>query len=345
MALHRTDEIELLAELHEGERQQPRWRGFLGHLQRRCAADEAALVFCNGEPTKAARGAHWRASRARGEGARAALPWAGLDIDRLRLGRVYAFSELSRHATLSADAVHPSTDANGRVMRIADEGAWSAWLIVSKDAGDLSAADSALLSALAPHIAIAMRNLAAIEHERTRASIQEEALKKLGVAWRAHDGAGKTLTQGGAPWPTAGAASGGDPALARLAVRLAGEPSPAPVLLRAEGAVRVDYLVAPLSGAGLAAPGSASLTTMTRLAAPIPAEHGLYLAHMYNLSTSEARLAIAIANGASLAEAAQTANLTIETARNYSKRIYAKTGARGLAELVRLVLTSVVTLA
>ncbi|PHX98275.1 MAG: chemotaxis protein CheY, partial [Rhodospirillaceae bacterium] len=36
--------------------------------------------------------------------------------------------------------------------------------------------------------------------------------------------------------------------------------------------------------------------------------------------------------------------LTVETARNYSKKIYAKTGARGHAELVRIILTSVLAI-
>ncbi len=38
-------------------------------------------------------------------------------------------------------------------------------------------------------------------------------------------------------------------------------------------------------------------------------------------------------------------HLTLETARNYSKRLYAKTGTRGQADLVRLVLTNVAMLA
>ena len=44
-------------------------------------------------------------------------------------------------------------------------------------------------------------------------------------------------------------------------------------------------------------------------------------------------------------EAAADLGLTVETARNYSKKIYAKTGARGQAELVRNILTGVLALA
>jgi len=48
-----------------------------------------------------------------------------------------------------------------------------------------------------------------------------------------------------------------------------------------------------------------------------------------------------MAQATSISDAADALGLTIETARNYSKKIYAKTGARGQAELVRIVLTSV----
>ena len=65
------------------------------------------------------------------------------------------------------------------------------------------------------------------------------------------------------------------------------------------------------------------------------------LVDLFGLLPSEARLAWMMAQATSITEAADALGLTIETARNYSKKIYAKTGARGQAELVRIVLTSV----
>ena len=70
-----------------------------------------------------------------------------------------------------------------------------------------------------------------------------------------------------------------------------------------------------------------------------------FLVDLFGLSPSEARLAWAIAQGMSISEAAADLGLTVETARNYSKKIYAKTGARGQAELVRNILTGVLALA
>ena len=65
----------------------------------------------------------------------------------------------------------------------------------------------------------------------------------------------------------------------------------------------------------------------------------------YGLSEREAALAVALSRGEGIVEAGTSLGLTVETARNYSKRIYAKTGTRGQADLVRLILTGLAVLA
>jgi DNA-binding CsgD family transcriptional regulator len=69
------------------------------------------------------------------------------------------------------------------------------------------------------------------------------------------------------------------------------------------------------------------------------------LARQFGLSAREAALAESLSRGVALIEAGRALQLTPETTRNYSKRIYAKTGASGQADLVRLVLTSLAPLA
>ena len=69
------------------------------------------------------------------------------------------------------------------------------------------------------------------------------------------------------------------------------------------------------------------------------------LAELFALSPSESRLALALSRGMTIAEAANAFGLTIETARNYSKIIYAKTGARGMPDLVRIVMRSALAIA
>ena len=69
------------------------------------------------------------------------------------------------------------------------------------------------------------------------------------------------------------------------------------------------------------------------------------LAELFGLLPSEARFALALSRGLSIAEAAESLGVTIQTARSYSKTVYAKTGARGQADLIRFILNSVLALA
>jgi DNA-binding CsgD family transcriptional regulator/PAS domain-containing protein len=69
------------------------------------------------------------------------------------------------------------------------------------------------------------------------------------------------------------------------------------------------------------------------------------IAELFELSPTEAALVVELVRGRTLAEAAAHINITEQTARSYSKRIFSKTGTRRQAELVRLILTSVALVA
>jgi DNA-binding CsgD family transcriptional regulator len=66
---------------------------------------------------------------------------------------------------------------------------------------------------------------------------------------------------------------------------------------------------------------------------------------LHGLTRTEARLAMLLANGCSIMDAATSLGLTEGSARTYSKRIYAKTGVKRQAELVQRLHQSVVSLA
>jgi DNA-binding CsgD family transcriptional regulator len=68
------------------------------------------------------------------------------------------------------------------------------------------------------------------------------------------------------------------------------------------------------------------------------------LVELFGLLPSEARLAWEMAQAIPITQAAANLGLTVETARNYSKKIYAKMGARGQAELVRIIMSSVLAI-
>lgn len=65
---------------------------------------------------------------------------------------------------------------------------------------------------------------------------------------------------------------------------------------------------------------------------------------MFGLSRNEARLTLDICQGKTIAEASPAIGLAIQTGRGYSKAVYAKTRARGLPDLVRIVTGSVLAL-
>jgi DNA-binding CsgD family transcriptional regulator/PAS domain-containing protein len=69
------------------------------------------------------------------------------------------------------------------------------------------------------------------------------------------------------------------------------------------------------------------------------------ISQLFGLSASEARLTALLADGMTLVDAARIMSISLGSARTYSKRIFAKTGVRRQAELVRLVLKSVASLA
>jgi DNA-binding CsgD family transcriptional regulator len=118
---------------------------------------------------------------------------------------------------------------------------------------------------------------------------------------------------------------------------------------RASGAIamamgseaHLEVLVEPLEFEGDSSPGLLLwLRSYTKHAGDPP----VHLMALHGLSRMEARLAWALCQGSSLNEAAEELGLTRETARNYSKRIYTKVGARGQADLVRLILTGIAPL-
>lgn len=305
----RSNDLEILAELHGGHAAQPPWRAFLGQLAQRCSADAATLVYADHATNEPVHISSAAASSER------------LDVEaqlRLRPLRVYAFDELGTVWVAGAAAAR-----FGRIVKVGGTNGWSAWVLVSRNAGDFAAADSALLSTLAPQIAIAVGNFARLERERRRVAIAEDLLRRAGISWRtAHS---QREFEGAAAPET-------EPALAKL---LQHRPD-TPTALRLRDDPLTDVLVVP------AAPDT---IVVTRAARAPSLEQIQCLARLWSLTPSEARFASALAQGNSLTEAAELLELTIETARHYSKRLYAKTGARGLPDLVRLVLTSVAALA
>lgn len=113
-------------------------------------------------------------------------------------------------------------------------------------------------------------------------------------------------------------------------------------LERPSGAPPLDVLVAPLPGEQ-AAPGLAPRRVCAAVFLREPGQHPALmpsaLMTLYGLTPAEARLACALAEGLSLAEAAERNSVSRETVRSQLKAVRAKMGLRRQAEVVREVLS------
>lgn len=367
MALTSQDETDLILPLYQGAQENPYFATFLERLRRRTEADHVAIAL----RTIGASGSESVVFHA-GTDLHALAAERGIESlhmledehgDRLRLGRAYSVAEFVDH-----DAAYRARRAAGivklgildeRVVRVLEEAGLSASLVLARRKS-CSAADSALLSNLAPYVTQAVRHLVAAERQRIAAEMTAQGLGRSGVGWILFESDGRIAAI--------------DPACERLLADLAGIAARPGERLRdirqqAEEQLaaaasemarnldalsrvvvlsddpRIEALLVPTEDALVTTLKPAAMLALCRLPRQPSPERPERLAQLFELPKREAELAIALADGLSIAEAAETMGLTLETARNYSKRLYAKLGVRGQAELVRLIYESTAVLA
>jgi DNA-binding CsgD family transcriptional regulator len=235
-----------------------------------------------------------------------------------------------------------------------------AWLAVARGGADFSDDDTRLLTAIGPILRGVLRNFVAHEKDHIAASLASDAVGRLRFGWIALDRTGKILEADAFGERTlAGSGIIGRNAAGRLDIaardverdildtiaRMADQPDSRPRPVRLRGDPWFDLLLVPARG---------KLQSMISAPAVIAYVHGdnwqstercAQLADYFALTPSEARLALAICRGRTITEASVELGLTVETARSYSKTLYAKTGARGLADLVRIIMGSILALA
>ncbi|WP_019515150.1 helix-turn-helix transcriptional regulator [Sphingomonas sp. Mn802worker] len=227
----------------------------------------------------------------------------------LRSGRLYDLEGLSE-------------GESGKSIRAASSRG-DIWLGIRGGAPDsFDAGDGALLSALVSHVAIAFTNLARFHDGQVALAAARAALDRAGVGWAVLDEHGE-----------ADGHSGLDASARQRAALVTA------IHAGAELAAAGQTIALPFATAGQ----GAAVALYRKPVQPI--DRAAAFAAAYGLTWAEARMAVALAEGASIVEAATRLNITEQTARHYSKRLYTATGTRGQAELVRLVWTSVAALA
>ncbi|KQM13361.1 helix-turn-helix transcriptional regulator [Novosphingobium sp. Leaf2] len=351
----RPDDSTLLTALHQGVFDQPLWAGFLDNLRARTGAHHAALLL-----------------RPIGENTLVQLFSGNLlpppvqrllrdaaDADRapgrqMREDRVYALQEmLDQPRALEAQL-------EGRIMRIAERGGLDAWLCCIGGRETSWAVVSALLTDLASHVRVALRTFVALERQRFDPALSSEAYRPLDYGWATLDGRCRIVDSSagmgrlfqrshalrrGRYDRLTPASPAADRELTALVRRFAEDPEARPRAITLSRDPLIDMLVRPIRNRSPSTSASPIAIVYVKADRWSHADRCTQLVDLFGLLPSEARLAWAIAQGQSIAQAAADLGLTIETARNYSKKIYAKTGSRGQADLVRHILTSMLALA
>lgn len=355
MALASSDERDLLLPLFAGVDETPLWDTFLHRLLARTRARKICLLLRMAGEAGPPR--FQRVIVGRGEKAAAldieAFSDAGLlPYASLRPNRIYSLEEMlmnraewaqrQRELLVQADITH------ARFMRIPTSSEDNLWLILLRDLSDFGAADAALLSALAPHLSLALSQVFERARLRLRMAMAEEALAMLGVGQAAFDAEGRVLAADGvaaaeleiAPNGRLSLRAGAAQALDAACGEMAGGPPSARRVVRIDERAGKDMLLRPAPPIPVDLPRSARAVGLVRRpAGENPAAAARVMTQTLGLSPREAALAEAMSRGRSILEAGAELRLTPETARNYSKRIYGKTGASGQADLLRLVLT------
>ncbi len=362
------DQRELYLPLIEGIQEEPPFGLFMRNLVARTGARRAFLLihFANAAPDQERAVIHVMSPRAAQE--------AHIDFMRLYALRLHPFGSLRPERVYDLDemldysnpaqlalqraALNEMDIRYSRWLRVTAGGAADAWLVLVRLREDFTASAVATMSAIAPHLASALRSLVALNTQRLQAALAQSALVRLGIGQIALDASGRVMAADPfaenllsfTPEP-------GDGAGRRLAllpeVARAVEQACAEVA-QGTGAMRVVRIDARrgidllLHRADLALPDPAArpeVTGVLRFARREDDGAGAAtLQSVYGLSAREAALAHAMSRGEPLVEAGLALGLTVETARNYSKRIYGKTGATGQADLVRMILSGLAPL-
>jgi DNA-binding CsgD family transcriptional regulator len=312
----RADDSDILLALYRSAQDSPAWAGFLRALAARTGATAAYLVAQR----------EGESPQIFGQGT---PPLASESLARMRYMRSYSGDDMV--------AKQPF-----RALRTRAEGGGDAWVIVARRGEDFASATSAVLSSIAPHIALAAAQFWRQEQALAGQSAAQNMAGRLGIAWVLLDANGAAILASD-PAP-AGILMGDKLRLAPHTQRQLTQQissyaesqttKPLAVLLGPRQA-----LLVPFSGHGAAA----MLYVLNTKPAQNQAQNQAWpvLADIFGLTPNEARFAAELAGGKSIAQAGEALGFTVETARHYSKQLYAKLGAAGQVEVIRRIENSV----
>jgi len=357
------DQRELFLPLIDGIHDNPPWAAFLRNLVARTYARRAFLVIvlANAPADQAPTVLQVTAPGAADEPALDIRRLESLGLhphSRMRPERVYSLDEMldyDRPEQLARQrtALNEIGIRYGRWLRVTAPGAADAWLVLAREREDFSASAVSTMAMIAPHLAAALRTFCALAAQRLQTALAEDALAHIGVGQVAFDAAGHVMAADREAERLLAFSAGSSTTVGRklqllpqtgreldaqcAALAKSSQGTTAALLLDERRdlwiLLRKSDLTLDGPHAAPAVIGTLRLDPHENAAAAIRT-----IAAVHGLSAREAALAHAITQGEPIVEAGKRLGLTTETARNYSKRIYAKTGTSGQADLVRKLL-------
>jgi len=280
-------------------------------------------------------------------------------------GQVYALAELLQadnptHVAYLEAIIAPSGMNEARMMRVEEPSGVSAWITITRRTPDFSSEDNALLNSIAPYLRRVLRSYLTLERERTNAILAGDAIQRLSYGWITLDASGRILetdthgrhmlaTSGSLRRDESGLLKGSSPKQGREIIEaiqiLASTATAKPRAIVVSRDPWIDLLLVRANQNTLSATSAPAVIAYVHCDTSLSSDRCEQLTQLFDLLPSEARLALALGRGMSITEAASELNLTVESARTYSKKIYAKMGARGHADLVLFVHRSVLQIA
>jgi DNA-binding CsgD family transcriptional regulator len=361
-------ELELISAATAGPFESPPWQKFLDMLRQHTGAQYAVLNFRPpNRPFDESVTLLSGADQSEFMGAITGIepPAEPPMVESLEEARLYTLPELldidrSRAMKFHAGRLQAAGATMLRQMRIQESSGINAWFtIIRREGADFDAGAEQLLLMISRFLRVALQNYVAIERERYDASLSQQAVRGL-FGWLALDASGIILDHD----QHGGALLASGEILKRTS---SGKLAARDIFLEREIYAALEIAAADGHGSAqtitlnrdpwydmMMVPARHKSISVTKPPAAIAYVHGdswgnadrlQQLVQLFRLSPGEARLTLALCRGMTIAEAATEYGLAEGTARNYCKSAFAKTGARGQPDLVRIVMRSVLAIA
>ena len=357
---------EVIQAIYEGVLEDPCWSMLLTRARGATGADYASLVFRRSDAAAMdieVMSSGFGTAPRRNDELAALLRASRLRYEALTPEQPYRLSDLIQKDKVEHLAYRAYLEKRllkeTVVVRVTEPGVADAWLTLGWAEPGLDSEAVPFLANIAPHLRIAARLRATLEREHTRAGIAGEAIRRLHIGWLTFDQQARVVDLSADvarllhTIPQLETTTRGHPlkikerrraTLLGIIASFAAKPDLPPRAIHLVDDPWLDMLVMPIQYRPVSSEIAPVAVGYVRGIGEGGDQRCDLLTQLFSLTDNEARLALAITQGRSIAEAAAELNLALETARNYSKRIYAKTGTRGQADLVRVILASVLAL-